>query len=198
MVEDLPQRGLGDHAELNLSEKGMGKSRTGSGDFQGHRGHRQVWALLSLVAQPGRPPGDASAKGEEAQAVRGQAFGIPWDKFSVVELAGEDRWLKDFESLAPDGHLQTGKGYIVVVATLPVDEKGTLVAKFIKEIGRLQPHVVVWEGPRCAPWESAREGFRNCGLGGVSFKFASTELGSTSRAGGNAWWVHASGCRKRS
>ena len=104
-------------------------------------------------------------------------LGIPWDKLRVIELASDDRWLKDFESLAPEGHSKIGRTRVVIVATLPVDEKGILVDKFIKEVSRLRPYVVIWEGPRCAPWEKALEGFRANGLGGVTFEFVSTELG---------------------
>ncbi|CAK9031018.1 unnamed protein product [Durusdinium trenchii] len=55
--------------------------------------------------------------------------------------------------------------------------EGVLVAKLIKEVARLQPFVVIWEGPRCAPWERAREGLQANGLQGVVIEFVSTELG---------------------
>eukprot|EP00913_Durusdinium_trenchii_P014360 g13470.t1 len=58
--------------------------------------------------------------------------GIPWEKLNVIELVSEDRWRKDFESLAPSQPHAKGN-FTVVVPTLPVDEKGVLVAKFIKE-----------------------------------------------------------------
>ena len=101
--------------------------------------------------------------------------GIPWEKLNVIELVSEDRWRKDFESLAPSQPHAKGN-FTVVVPTLPVDEKGVLVAKFIKEVAKLQPFVVIWEGPRCAPWEQAREGLEANGLQGVVIEFVSTEL----------------------
>ena len=51
--------------------------------------------------------------------------GIPWEKLNVIELASEDRWLKDFESLVPS-QTQVKGNFTIVVATLPVDLGTTL------------------------------------------------------------------------
>eukprot|EP00913_Durusdinium_trenchii_P022970 g21568.t1 len=103
--------------------------------------------------------------------------GIPWERLEVVELAVEDRWVKDFELLARQ-HVMDHVGEIkVVVATLPVDKKGKIVAEFNKQLTDQKPQIVVWEGPRNGPWEAAARGMIEVGLQPVQFEFVSTELG---------------------
>lgn len=55
--------------------------------------------------------------------------GIPWDRMEVVELACQDRWVRDFDLLESQ-HWGEGLSRVkVVLATIPVDSKGQVIKK---------------------------------------------------------------------
>ena len=104
---------------------------------------------------------------------------IPWEEMRVWEWASPCRQVLDFQevSVARRALANGPNARKVMVSTLPVDAKGTLVRRFLADMSQWGPEVVMLEGPCCARWDLVEEGLTKTHYHVHRLEFVSTELG---------------------
>ena len=100
---------------------------------------------------------------------------VPWEEFRVHEWTPNGRSVKDFEAVA--GSCGANGEVLVVAGTFGCDVQGKQVGAFLQCVTKLNPEILVAEGPSQCQWEVIREWCAERGWHTGLLTFVSTEFG---------------------